>query len=85
MTKNSPKLAPEQREAVIVTAAVNVANEDGFSQISLKTVASKCKPKTSVRTVQSYYTMDALRKIVLADTRTSQEARDEATGMGIVL
>lgn len=79
----TPKLAPDERVAVIVSAAVNVANEKGLSEVTFDTVSAACVMKTKPRTVAHYFKIGALRRAVVADERASDEVRDDATAMGI--
>lgn len=81
--KNATKLPPDQRTALILSAAITVANEKGLSEVCFATVAAACSMKTAPRTVAHYYKIGDLRRAVVADTRASQEVRDDAIAMGI--
>ena len=83
MTNNASKLPPAQRIAIILTAAVNVANEKGLGEVTFSNVAKVCAMKTTPRTVQHYYKIGDLRKAVIADERTNPEVQDEAVAMGM--
>jgi len=81
--KNAAKLPPDQREALILTAAIEVANEKGLSEVSFDTVAAACRMQTTPRTVAHYFKIGVLRKSVADDIRSTQEVRQEAVAMGI--
>ena len=79
----TPKLSPEDRTAVIVSAAVVVANDKGLSEVTFETVAAECVMKTKPRTVAHYFKIGELRRVVAADARVSDEVRQHAVAMGI--
>lgn len=80
---NATKLPPDQRSALILTAAVKVANDSGLAEVTFKTVAKACVMSTTPRTVQHYFKIGDLRAAVVADPRASQEVRDDAVSMGM--
>jgi AcrR family transcriptional regulator len=49
------RLEPDQRRAVIITAAVRIARSDGFTAISHSLVAKRCTVETSKATVKHYF------------------------------
>ena len=79
----TPKLPPDERRAVIMTAAVTVANERGLSEVTFKTVADACGMRTTPRTVSHYFKIGELRRATVADSRANKEVRDAAVAMGI--
>ncbi len=80
---NATKLSVAQRAAVILTAAIKVANEKGLHEVTFKTVAKACLVTTTPRTVQHYYNIGDLRAAVIADKRATQEVQDTAVAMGL--
>jgi DNA-binding transcriptional regulator YbjK len=82
-TKNASKLPRAQRHAVILSAAVIVANRDGLSEVTFKTTADACNMPTKSRTVSDYFKIGELRQAVIADSRTSAEVQTQAVAMGI--
>jgi AcrR family transcriptional regulator len=83
MNENSTKLPPSQRVSVILSAAVDVANEKGLSEVTFKTVAAKCLVRTTPRTVAHYYKIGDLRRAVIADERANDTVKVDAVTMGI--
>lgn len=83
MMKNNAKLQPDERRAVIVSAAVELANDKGLSEVTFHSVAQKCRMDTMPRTVQHYFKIGELRRAVVADARANQMVRDDAAAMGI--
>lgn len=81
--ENATKLSPEERTAVILSAAVKVANEQGLSEVTFKTTADACLMKTKPRTVAHYFKIGDLRRAVVADERVIDEVRVAAVAMGI--
>ena len=84
MTENTTKLPPDERIAVILSAAVDVANRDGLSEVTFRTVAARCVIRTKPRTVAHYLKIGALRRAVISDARSAQAVRDDAVSMGIL-
>lgn len=81
--ENATKLQPDERSAVILSAAITVANEKGLSEVTFKSVADACLLKTMPRTVAHYFKIGDLRRAIVADVRASDEVRIDATTMGI--
>lgn len=79
----TPKLSPEERSAVILSAAIAVANDKGLSEVTFATTAAKCVMRTKPRTVAHYFKIGDLRRAVVADDRASDEVRAAAVAMGI--
>lgn len=78
----TPKLSPEERSAVILSAAIVVANEKGLSEVTFKTVSDKCLMRTKPRTVAHYFKIGELRRAVVADPRSNDLVRSDAVAMG---
>ena len=49
------RLQPENRRAVIITAAVAIAKEHGLHRVTHGDVAKRCKIDTSIKTVRHYF------------------------------
>ena len=81
----TPKLAREERSAVILSAAIKVANEQGLTEVTFKSVAAECVMNTKPRTVADYFKIGELRRAVVADDRASDEVRSTAVAMGITV
>jgi hypothetical protein len=79
----TPKLSPEDRSAVILSAAIEVANEKGLSEVSFSSTAAKCVMKTKPRTVAHYFKIGDLRRAVVNDDRANDDVRTDAIAMGI--
>lgn len=75
------RLQPEQRRAVIITAAVAIAREHGLHRVTHGDVAKRCKVDTSVKTVRHYFADQAAlwRAVVVA----APEMSDEGKGVGL--
>lgn len=80
----SPRLKPAERTALILSAAVSVANRKGLSEVTFATVAAECVWKTKPRTVAHYFKIGELRSAVVKDSRANDEVRADAVAMGIV-
>lgn len=78
----TPKLPPDERKAVIITAAVEVANEKGIGELTFQNVAEACRMKTTVRTVCHYFKIGELRQAVINDERANKMVRDDAVALG---
>ena len=77
------KLHPDERRAVIVSAAILVANDAGLSEVTFRTVSARCAFACTPRTVQHYFKIGELRREVVSDARANQMVRDDAAAMGI--
>lgn len=62
------RLKPDQRESVILTAAIRVARDSGLMGVNHGSVAKRCSLPTSEKTVRHYFNdRDALwRAVVMA-------------------
>lgn len=49
------RLQPENRRAVIITAATSIARDGGLHKVTHGTVAKRCKIDTSKATVKHYF------------------------------
>ena len=84
MNMHRQRFSPEERRAIVLTAAVTVANDRGLAAVTWDAVARACTVRTSVGTAREYFkTLTALWRAVAADTRANRAVRDEATGCGI--
>ena len=64
------RLEPEVRRAVIITAAITLANEHGLAAVTHDAVARSCSFKTTGRTVKHYFPrISELWKAVVDDGR----------------
>lgn len=77
------RMEPEERKNVILSAAIELANDKGLSEVTFKTVAAKCIVQTEPRTVASYFKIGELRRAILLDHRTNGEVHGDAVAMGI--
>lgn len=80
MLKYSKKI----KRAMLVTAALQVAEEEGLINVSHVTVAARCMVPTSEHTCRSYFTKDELFDGVLADPRCSEKIKRQARDIGIL-
>ena len=49
------RLQPDNRRAVIITAAISIAKEHGLHRVTHGDVAKRCKIDTSIKTVRHYF------------------------------
>jgi len=49
------RLPPEQRRALILTAACRVARDSGLAHVNHSTVSKRCTVHTNVKTVRHYF------------------------------
>lgn len=80
---NATKLPRLQRRAVVLSAAVSVANRNGLSEVTFKTTAEACTMPTKARTVSSYFRIGELRQAVISDSRSTNEVQAQAVAMGL--
>lgn len=80
---NATKLQPHERKAVILSAALKVANDKGLSEVTFKSIADACQFKTMPRTVAHYYKIGEIRSAVASDSRASDDVKADAVAMGI--
>lgn len=80
------RLPAENRRAVILTAAVELANRSGLAAVNHESVARKCVIKTTSRNVRHYYPkITELWKAICLDDRSTALVVQDAAGMGIRL
>ena len=72
------------RRSMLVTAALEVAEEYGLVSVSPTTVAARCMVPTSRSTCAGYFTKSDLFDEVLADPRCSKEIKRQAKEMGLL-
>lgn len=75
------RLQPEQRRALIITAAVRIAREGGLLAVTHGDVAKRCSIATSIATVKHYFPERAAiwRSVVAAcpdDERIAADGRE---------
>lgn len=76
------RLAPDNRRAVIVTAAIRIAETQGIWAVTHGSVAKRCVVPTAMRTVRHYFAnRDELWRAVLEETK-SEKVRQQAEEMG---
>lgn len=75
------RLQPEQRRAVIITAAVSIAREHGLHRVTHGDVAKRCRVITSIKTVRHYFADQAAlwRAVMEAEPAMSEQAK----GLGL--
>lgn len=79
------KLTYEQRQCVIVSTAVMIANRDGLTNVTYKSVSKECFISTSEATVRFYFRRHAdLWRAVLIENQCSNEVRNEAVALGVL-
>lgn len=81
--QNASKLTPQERRSLIVTAAVDLANEHGLSEVTFEKVAANCRLPTTKRTVTHYFKIRELRLAVVADERANERVREDGRAIGI--
>lgn len=79
------RLPPDERRAVIITAAVEIANAKGLGALAFEDVAENCRVATTKRTIANHFKVAELRRAVIDDCRANQEVLDDAVAMGMRL
>ena len=61
------RLQPDNRRAVIVSAAISIAKTEGLHRVTHGAVAGRCKIQTSTKTVRHYFAtqVDLWRAVVI--------------------
>ena len=77
------RLSRDERRAVILAAAVSVANQYGLTSVTHARVAAECSVPTTSRTVKNYFSRRELWGAVLSDVRTRQRVITEAKDFGV--
>ena len=72
------RLTPDQRRAVIITAALRIARDGHLSDVTHGTVAKRCTVHTSTATVKRYFGDRAAlwRAVIDADERLALQGRE---------
>lgn len=72
------RMEPEQRLAVIVTAAVSIARESGLAAVTHAAVAKRCHIPTSAHTVRYYLGSrgSLWRAVIYADDTFVQQGKE---------
>ena len=76
-------LTKKVRRAIIITAAVDLANKKGLHYVTPTRVAEMCMVVTSVSTCRGYFTLPQLWAAILADKRASKKVKKDAILMGM--
>ena len=75
------RLQPENRHAVIITAALSIAKDSGLHSVTHGAVAKRCILQTSKATVKHYFSTQAdLWKAVI---KAAPEYADAGKGLGL--
>jgi DNA-binding transcriptional regulator YbjK len=71
-------MTPEQRQAVILTAALRLARDGGLVAVTHSAVAHRCVIETSEKTVRHYHKSRAAlwAAVVAADASFAPEGRE---------
>lgn len=78
------KMPSENRRAMILSAAISIANRDGLAAVNFVSVARCCEVSTSPRTVRHYFgTKGNLWLCVISDGRSSPKVKHSAAKMGL--
>ena len=84
-SNNGNKLPYPQRRAMIVSAAMRVAEARRLSGMSHDLVAEECSATTSTATVRRFFPrMVDLFDVVINDPRCTDETAEQARDMGMV-
>lgn len=79
------KLSYEQRENLIITTGVEIANREGLSTCNASTVARACPIKTSDATVRFYFRRNAdLWRAIACHHSASNAVKSEALALGVL-
>ena len=81
MTKRM--LTKRVRRAIIITAAVDLANKKGLDFVTPARVAELCMVKTSAHTCRGYFPLPELWAAILADKRASKKVKKDGELMGM--
>lgn len=79
------RLGYEQRESIIISTGVIIANRDGLNAVNHTTIAAECPIKTSIPTVRFYFrrNSDLWRAVAMHDN-VSNDVRSEAIALGVI-
>lgn len=78
------RLPGDQRKAMILSAAIELANERGLNAVTLEAVAEQCRVKTTSRVIRIYYSRRSLWDAVTADPRANQMVADDGVALGVL-
>lgn len=78
------KLQASERKALILNAAVTVANRDGLENVTFANVAGACEIATTPRTVQHYFHIADLREMAARHPAANRKVKETAAKMGII-
>jgi DNA-binding transcriptional regulator YbjK len=72
------RMTPEQRQTVIITAALRIARDGGLHAVTHGDVAKRCTIQTSEKTVRHYHKSraDLWAAVVAADPAFAPEGRE---------
>lgn len=72
------RLTPDQRQAVILTAALRIARDRGLASVTHGGVAKRCAIATSEKTVRHYFASRTVlwQAVVSADVTFAEQARE---------
>lgn len=77
------RFSPRVRRAVILDAAVSLANEDGLLGVTFDSVADRCEIDTSKHTVRKYFgTLPGLYSEIIADDNCKPEVKAAGKKLG---
>lgn len=79
----SQMLTKKVRRAIIITAAVDLANKKGLDYVTPARVAARCMVSTSVHTCRGYFTLSELWTAIITDKRASEKVKKDAELMGM--
>lgn len=78
------RLGPKQRRAIIITAAVRLANSEGIGAVTFENVGRECEFPVAAETVRHYFsTRNNLWRAVMLDERASASVREILSGMAL--
>lgn len=80
------RLTRKQRKAIIIDAAVQIANKEGLATLTYIVIANQCSIRTSEWTVKHYFPTKAhLFSAVANNDKASKVVRIDAWNLGIRL
>lgn len=72
------------KTAMIVTAAIQIAEEEGLMYVTPASAAMRCMVPTSNQTVRTYFTKMELYSAILTDDRCSEKVKRQGKDMGLL-
>ena len=78
------RLETTERRAVVVQAAVRIAESEGLASVTHGNVAGRCAVRTSVPTIRNYFPhkIDLWRAVL--DATTDEDVHMQAATLGVV-